>query len=98
MFSRYVAPKRLTITPDDPQENADSGSVQFFQGASFTVARPRLGYPALLFTELDTDTAFQKLLEDKDFLHTAKPAGQTINEYREVSYVDPDVDADAGRR
>lgn len=92
VFRRYVAPKRLTLTPDDPQGNPDSGSVQFLQGNSFTVARPRLGYPALLFTELDTDDAFQRLLDDKTFLHTAKPAGQTIKEHREVSYVDPDVD------
>ena len=92
VFQRYVAPKRLALTPDDPQDAADSGSVQFLQGHSFTVARPRLGYPALLFTELDTDDAFQKLLDDTAFLHTAKPAGQTIKEYRDVSYFDPDVD------
>jgi hypothetical protein len=92
VFRRYVAPKRLTVTPDDPQDDADSGSVHFLHGSSFTVARPRLGYPALLFTELDTVDAFQKLLDDKTFLHTAKPVGQTIKEYREVSYFDPDVD------
>ena len=92
VFRRYVAPKRLTVTPDDPQDDANSGSVQFLQGSSFTVARPRLGYPALLFTELDSGDAFQKLLDDKTFLHAAKPAGQTIKEYRDVSYFDPDVD------
>jgi len=92
VFRRYVAPKRLTVTPDDPQDDADAGSVRFFQGSSFTVERPRLGYPALLFTELDTEDAFNKLLDDKTFLHTAKPAGQTIKEYRDVSYFDPDVD------
>lgn len=92
VFRRFVAPKRLTVTPDDPQDDADSGAVQFLQGHSFTVARPRLGYPALLFTELDSDDAFQKLLDDKTLLHTAKPAGQTIKEYRDVSYFDPDVD------
>ena len=93
VFKRYVAPKRLTVTPDDPQTEQDAGSVQYLEGTSFTVERPRLGYPALLFTELDTDAAFQKLLDDKKLLHTAKPAGQTINEYREVGYFDPDVDS-----
>lgn len=93
VFKRYVAPKRLTVTPDDPQTEQGSGSVQFLEGTSFTVERPRLGYPALLFTELDAGAAFQKLLDDKTFLHTAKPAGQTIKEYREVGYFDPDVDS-----
>ena len=92
VFRRYVAPKRLTVTPDEPQDDEDAGSVQFLEGTSFGVERPRLGYPALLFTELDADDAFQKLLDDKTFLHTAKPAGQTIKEYREVGYFDPDVD------
>ena len=32
VFQRYVAPKRLTVTPDDPQDDADAGSVQFLQG------------------------------------------------------------------
>ncbi|HEX6659664.1 MAG TPA: hypothetical protein VF065_16350, partial [Ilumatobacter sp.] len=93
VFKRYVAPKRLAVTPDDPQTEQDAGSVQFLEGTSFTVERPRLGYPALLFTGLDPDVAFQKLLDDKDFLHTGKPAGQTIKEYREVGYFDPDVDS-----
>ncbi len=92
VFRRYVAPKRLTLTPDDPQDDDDAGAVQYLQGSSFSIERPRLGYPALLFTELDTKDAFQKLLDDKDFLHTAKPPGQTIREYREVGYFDPDVD------
>jgi len=93
VFKRYLAPKRLTVAPDDPQTAADAGSVHFLEGTSFTVERPRLGYPALLFTELDTDVAFQKLLDDKEFLHTAKPVGQNIKEYREVGYFDPDVDS-----
>jgi len=93
VFKRYVSPKRLTVTPAEPQTEQDAGSIQFLEGTSFTVERPRLGYPALLFTELDSDVAFQKLLDDKDFLHTGKPAGQTIKEYREVGYFDPDVDS-----
>ena len=87
------------MTPDDPQDERPTRARSSSSRArSFTVARPRLGYPALLFTELDTDDAFQKLLDDKTFLHTAKPAGQTIKEYREVSYFDPDVDTHAGGR
>ena len=91
-FRRYVAPKQLTVIPDEPQDAGDAGAVQFYQGNSFTVSRPRLGYPALLFTELDTDDAFQKLLDDRDFLHTGKVGAETIKEQREVSYFDPDVD------
>lgn len=91
-FRRYVAPKQLAVVPNDPQIDDDAGSVQFYEGHSFTVSRPRLGYPALLFTEMDTDTAFQKLLDDKDFLHPAGLGTRTINEYRDVSYFDPDVD------
>jgi hypothetical protein len=91
-FQRFVAPKALLVTPEDPQDSPGAGSTQFYQGHSFSVSRPRLGYPALLFTELDTDTAFQKLKEDRDALHKNKPAGVHINDYREVSYFDPDVD------
>src|SRR6185295_5238998 len=63
-----------------------------YPDTSFTITRPRLGYPALLFTQLDTADAFKKLLADKEFLHKDKVGGQTINEYREVGYFDPDVD------
>jgi hypothetical protein len=91
-FKRFVAPKRLTVTPTDPQDAADAGSVHRFQGHSFSILRPRLGYPALLFTELDTATAFARLEQDRDDLHANKPAGLTINDYRDVSYFDPDVD------
>lgn len=91
-FKRFVAPKQLVVTPNDPQDAAGAGAVRFLQGQSFSIARPRLGYPALLFTELDTDDAFEKLKNDRDALHENKPAGQMINEYRDVSYFDPDVD------
>jgi hypothetical protein len=93
VFSRYVAPHQLTVAPQDPQPAPNAGSLKVYAGHSFTVARPRLGYPALLFTELDTADAFQKLRDDRDALHTGKPAGQTINEYRDVSYFDPDADS-----
>ncbi|SAL69826.1 hypothetical protein AWB67_03999 [Caballeronia terrestris] len=92
VFRRYVAPKQLTVTPSTPQPGTSAGSVQFYTGDAFTIARPRLGYPALLFTELDTGDAFQHLLDDRDALHANKPPGQTINEYRGVGYFDPDVD------
>lgn len=92
VFKRYVAPKQLKLEPVTPQPKPDSGTALFYEGTSFTVTRPRLGYPALLFTELDTADAFQKLLDDKDFLHTGKVGNETIKEQREVSWFDPDVD------
>ncbi len=90
VFKRYVAPKRLTVVPDEPQP--DPGSVHFLAGRSFSVTRPRLGYPALLFTKLDTGVAVAKLQEDMAALHKNKPNGQNINEYREVGWFDPDVE------
>ena len=41
---------------------------------------------------MDTGDAFQKLLDDKAFLHAGKTGNETIKEQREVSYFDPDVD------
>ncbi|MBZ5636271.1 MAG: hypothetical protein LAO55_24340 [Acidobacteriia bacterium] len=90
VFRRYVAPKQLKVVPQDPQP--DSNTTVFYTGDSFEVSRPRLGYPALLFTQMDTEDAFQKLLDDKAFLHTGKSPNETIKEQREVSYFDPDVD------
>ena len=40
----------------------------------------------------DTADAFQKLLDDKTFLHTGKKPKERIKDQREVSYFDPDVD------
>jgi hypothetical protein len=90
VFKRYVAPKQLKVVPKDPQPN--SNTTIFYEGDTFDVSRPRLGYPALLFTEMDSKDAFQKLLDDKAFLHTGKTGDETIKEQREVSYFDPDVD------
>jgi hypothetical protein len=90
IFRRYVAPKQLKVVPLAPQP--DSPTATFYEGDSFDISRPRLGYPALLFTEMDTNDAFQKLLDDKAFLHTGKAVNETIKEQREVSYLDPDVD------
>jgi hypothetical protein len=92
VFKRYVAPKQLKVVPQAAQPAPKSGTVVFYEGDTFDVSRPRLGYPALLFTEMNTDVAFQKLLDDKKFLHTGKTPKETIKEQREVSYFDPDVD------
>jgi hypothetical protein len=89
-FRRYVAPKQLKVVPLAPQP--DSRTAIFYEGNSFQISRPRLGYPALLFTKMDTSDAFQKLLDDKAFLHTGKVPPETIKEQRAVSYFDPDVD------
>jgi hypothetical protein len=92
VFKRYVAPKQPKVVPQAPQPAPTSSTVVFYVGDAFDVSRPRLGYPALLFTEMDTNVAFQKLLDDKTFLHTGKNPPETIKEQREVSYFDPDVD------
>lgn len=92
IFKRYVAPKQLLLTPLAEQPNPEASATVFYSGTEFEVTRPRLGYPALLFTEMDTEEAFQRLLDDKDFLHTGKLPGETIKEHREVSWFDPDVD------
>ncbi len=91
-FRRFIAPKQLKLVPNTPQPNPDSQTAVFLEGTSFDVFRPRLGYPALLFTEMDTGDAFNKLKDDRDFLHTGKVGLETIKEQREVSYFDPDVD------
>lgn len=91
IFKRYIAPKQLKLTPLTLQPNPDAPTGVFYTGNSFEVHRPRLGYPALLFTEMDTADAFQKLLDDKDFLHTGKIGDETIKEQREVSFFDPDT-------
>lgn len=91
-FQRFIAPKQLTLKPNTPPSNPNSRTAVFLEGTSFDVFRPRLGYPALLFTEMDTDDAFQKLKDDRDFLHTGKVGLETIKEQREVSYFDPDVE------
>ncbi len=93
VFRRHVAPHQLTVTPRDPQPAPEAGSLKVYAGRRFEIDRPRLGYPALLFTELDTAAAFAALVKDRDDLHQGKPAGQNINEYRAVSAPDPDVDS-----
>lgn len=92
VFKRYVAPKQVKLVPLGAQPAPTSPTVVFYEGDLFDVSRPRLGYPALLFTEMDTNDAFQKLLDDNTFLHTGKAPNETIREQRQVSYFDPDVD------
>ena len=92
IFKRYIAPKQLKLTPLTTQPDPDAATGTFFIGNSFDIHRPRLGYPALLFTEMDTADAFQKLLDDKDFLHTGKTGDEKIKEQRDVSFFDPDTD------
>lgn len=87
---------------DLPELPADSGGVlstkngasssKILQGTGFDVFRPRLGYPALLFTEMDTATAFQKLIDDRDFLYPDGADTPAVTETRSVSFFDPDVD------
>ena len=95
-FKRYVAPKQLGLVPVGFVGDPKSRTNVFYPVTSFTVSRPRLGYPALLFTEMDTADAFNKLVADKVFLHTGKIDNgvikETIKEQREVSFFDPDVD------
>ena len=92
VFQRYVAPKRLTVTPDDPQDDEDAGSVQFLQGTLVhrrpTASRdiPRSSSPS------STPTTRSRSCWTTRLSASAKPAGQTIKEYRDVSYFDPDVD------
>jgi hypothetical protein len=92
-FKRFVAPKQLSVTPVTFVPDPKSQTNVVYPDTSFTISRPRLGYPALLFTELDTADAFKKLRADKEFLHKDKIIGiETIKEQREVSFFDPDVD------
>jgi hypothetical protein len=91
IFKRFIAPKQLTLKPNSPQPNPNSTTAVFLTGTSFDVFRPRLGYPALLFTEMDSNDAFNKLKADRDFLHPGTPGAPLNPEQRDVSYFDPDV-------
>lgn len=92
IFKRYVAPKQLTLKPLTAQPNPNASTTIFYTGDQFEISRPRLGYPALLFTEMDTNLAFQKMLDDKNALHTGKLPNETIKDQRDVSFFDPDAD------
>lgn len=100
VFKRYLAPKQLKLEPLEKQPAPDivlpgvrgSESSKYLQGKSFNVFRPRLGYPALLFTQMDTGLAFQKLIEDKNSLFNGGDTSKKIKDIRAVSYLDVDVD------
>lgn len=92
-FKRFVAPKQLTVDPVGFVPDPASRTNVFYPTDSFKISRPRLGYPALLFTEMNTAAAFAELEADRDFLHPNDLGeSETIKEQREVSYSDPDVD------
>ncbi|MEO6316668.1 MAG: hypothetical protein ABIU63_03590 [Chitinophagaceae bacterium] len=91
-FKRWVAPKQVTVLPLDAQTDPNGPTKIFYTGDQFDVLRPRLGYPALLFTQLDTETAFQQLVDDRAFLHTGKTGLEKIKEQRAVGGFDPDTD------
>ena len=89
-FRRYVAPKQLKVTPIAVPADPKSRGTRVLDGDVFEIARPRLGYPALLFTGLDTDEAMAKLVDDRDVLYApGQPAKGT---HRAVSWFDPDVE------
>ncbi|MEO8108984.1 MAG: hypothetical protein ABI594_03080 [Ginsengibacter sp.] len=101
ILKRYIAPKQLTLVPLDPQLAqvlprlpipTGVTSSKYLQGNNFDVFRPRLGYPALLFTEMDTNIAFQKLIDDKNFLYPDGADSAKVTETRGVGFFDPDVD------
>ncbi|MDQ3473047.1 MAG: hypothetical protein M3447_04845, partial [Acidobacteriota bacterium] len=92
-FKRFVAPKQLTVDPIGFVPDPASRTSVFYPTDSFKISRPRLGYPALLFTQMNTAAALAELKADKTFLHPDDLGEfETIKEHREVSYFDPDVD------
>jgi len=80
-FRRYVAPQPV-IWPDVPL-NGD-----FFTGASLNLSRPRLGYPAVLFTNKYADP-ISLLMADSDAAAGNIPANKPG---RDFGLPDPDVD------
>jgi hypothetical protein len=88
-FRRYIAPKQLKVTPVAVPADPKSRGTRVLDGDVFEIARPRLGYPALLFTGLNADEAMAKLVEDRDVLYAP---GQPVKEPRAVSWFDPDVE------
>ena len=61
---------------------------------SFSIARPRLNYPAFLFTKLDTNTALTLLKNDKAAIEAAQQSADTATKAaarRPIGYYDPDV-------
>ncbi len=81
-FKRFVAPQPPAITA--------AGDLQ-----SITITRPRLNYPAILFTGVDQDVATAELLLDRARLTELRSNQDDLNPtrkwVREVSLPDPDV-------
>lgn len=88
-FRRYVIPKPVEIL-NLPQADNPANPQKVYQ-----IQRPRLGYPALLFTEFGADTAWNLLRQDKAAIavHNAAIVDETIKPInREYGWYDPDVD------
>ena len=80
-FKRFVAPQPPTIRPAE-------------ESLSIILERPRLNYPAILFTGVDTTDATAELLLDRQQLNLlgSESEGEPNRDWaREVSLPDPDV-------
>lgn len=80
-FRRYIAPQPV-IWPDNPING------ELFTGASLNISRPRLGYPAVVFTNKYADP-IDLLKADSDAAAGNIPAGTPG---RDFGLPDPDVD------
>ena len=80
-FKRFVAPQPAALTLSNDNQ-------------SIVIERPRLNYPAILFTGEDTEQAIAELLADRDHLNELRSqndAAPNKKWLREVSLPDPDV-------
>ena len=80
-FKRYVAPQAVSVQLAD-------------DGMAITIERPRLNYPAILFTGVNTEDAKTELLADRQRLNDLQNQNmEALNRkfVREVSLPDPDV-------
>ncbi len=87
-FKRYVRPKPLEIL--NLQQEVNPVNPQ----TSYQVRRPRLGYPALLFTEFGPTKAFDLLMQDRTQVRAINEAQKNEavpNINREYGWYDPDV-------
>ncbi|MDB5133532.1 MAG: hypothetical protein JWP37_135 [Mucilaginibacter sp.] len=80
-FKRYIAPQPV-IWPDNP------GNSDLFTGSKLSLLRPRLGYPAVVFTNKYADP-IALLKADSDLAAGNIPAGTPG---RDFGLPDPDVD------
>ncbi|MCB0573127.1 MAG: hypothetical protein KDC61_00995 [Saprospiraceae bacterium] len=87
-FKRYIRPKPIEI-PNLAKFNDPTAPQDHYQ-----IIRPRLGYPALLFTELGAERAYELLLQDRAEVRAYNEAHQNEevpNINREYGWFDPDV-------